>query len=138
VVLEAGAPAVAGLQDGDVVLGLAGEDALEAGPVVVCEGELRAELRALAPDDLPGPFGPGAQVDEVGDLGDLLVGPLAAVLVERRHPGFLGRFEDRGANGLGQIGADRVADPCLAASVHELVRGGGGINMHNSIGSMCS
>jgi hypothetical protein len=61
------------------------------------------------------------------------LGRSPAVLVERRHPGFLDQFEDRGANALGQIGADRVADPSLAAPVQQRVRGAGGVNTHQQL-----
>ena len=52
VVLDAGAAAVVTLELGDRA-GLVGEDRLEAVPVVVGERQLRAGVRALAPDDHP-------------------------------------------------------------------------------------
>ncbi len=50
VVLDAGALALATLEHGDVLVRLVGEQNLEAVPVMVCEGELGARVRALAPD----------------------------------------------------------------------------------------
>ena len=52
VVLDACAAAVVALEFGDRA-GLVGEDRLEAVSVVVGEGQLRAGVRALAPDDHP-------------------------------------------------------------------------------------
>jgi hypothetical protein len=43
---------VLALDVGDLT-GLVGEDRLEAMPVMVGEGELRAGMRSLAPDDHP-------------------------------------------------------------------------------------
>ncbi len=42
---------MAALDRGDVLVWLVSEDRLEAVAVVVCERELRAGVRALAPDD---------------------------------------------------------------------------------------
>ena len=52
VVLDASAAAVVTLELGDRA-GLVGEDRLEAVSLVVGEGQLRAGVRALAPDDHP-------------------------------------------------------------------------------------
>jgi hypothetical protein len=62
---------------------------LEAVAVRVREGQLRARVRALAPHDQPRPFGPGGQVDHVGDLGNLSVLAAKAVPIERRNPAIL-------------------------------------------------
>ena len=72
-VLDPGALAVTALEDGDVGVGLVGQDRLEAVPVVIGERQLRAGMRTLTPDDQPGPLGPGAEVEAVGDLDDLAV-----------------------------------------------------------------
>jgi hypothetical protein len=72
-VLDMGVLAVAALDLGEVGVGLVGEDGLEAVAVMVGERELRAGVRALAPDDQPDPVAPGGQLDGVGDLGDLAV-----------------------------------------------------------------
>ena len=53
VVLSVGALALAALQHGDVRIVLVGEEDLEAVPVVVGEGQLRAGMRSLAPADQP-------------------------------------------------------------------------------------
>src|SRR5215212_9532740 len=128
--------AVAALELGDVVVDLVGEDGLEAVAVVVGERQLRAGVRALAPHDQPGSLGPGGQIDAGGDLGDLAVGALGAVLVERRNPSVLGNFEDRGADRLGQLVADRKAQVGLAAVVDEAVRGAGGIRAHQDLDAL--
>jgi hypothetical protein len=52
---------------------------------------------------------------------------LGAVLIDGCEPALLGRGEDRGADGFGQVIADRVADPVLARERQQLVRGAGGI-----------
>ncbi len=50
--------------------------------------------------------------------------------VERLNPGILGEFEDRGADRLGQLIADREAHVGLAAVVEQPVRGAGGVRAH--------
>ena len=72
-VLDVRVLAVATLDLGDVLVGLVGQDRLEALAVMVGERELRAGVRALAPDDQPDPVAPGGQIDGVGDLRDLTV-----------------------------------------------------------------
>src|SRR3954449_8174042 len=67
-VLDMGALAVAALDDRGVLVGLVGEDRLEAEAVVVGEGKLRAGVRALAPNDHTRTLRPAAQLDAVGDL----------------------------------------------------------------------
>ena len=79
---------------------------MEAVSVVVGERELCAGVRTLTPDDHPGPFRPGAEVEQVGDLHDLTVLALRAVLIERRNPSVIGDLEDRGADLLGQLVAE--------------------------------
>ena len=71
--------------------------------------QLRAGVRALAAHDQPRALRASGQIDAVGDLGDLAVARAAAVLVERRDPRLLGDLEDRGADRLGQLVADREA-----------------------------
>ena len=108
--------------------GLVGEDGLEAVPVVVGEGQLRAGMRALATDQDPRARGPGLEVEPVGDLGDLPVGALAAVLIERTNPVLVRDVDDRGADGLGQVIADREPDPAVVRPVEQLVAGAGAID----------
>ena len=48
--------------------GLVGEDRVETMPVMVCEGELRAGMRALTPDDYPRSVRPAVEVEALGDL----------------------------------------------------------------------
>ena len=63
-----------------------GDEHLEAVPVDVGEGELRAGMWVFATHDHPGAVGPARQVDQVGDLGDLgVVAFIGAVGGDRRH-----------------------------------------------------
>jgi hypothetical protein len=80
VVLDAGAATVTLLDLGDRA-GLVGEDRLEAMPVGVGERQLRYGVRALAPDDHPRALRPAGQLEVLGDLADLPVGPRVAVLI---------------------------------------------------------
>ena len=68
-VLDLGVLAVSRLQHGDVRAVLVGDEALEAMPVEVGEGELRAGMRTLAPADQPGSLRPAVEVDLAGQLG---------------------------------------------------------------------
>jgi hypothetical protein len=106
---------------------------LEAMPVMVGERELRAGVRALAPDDHPRALGPAAQIEELGDLAHLPVGAIRPVLIDRRDPGALWDLEDRGADGLGQVIADRELDLTLAAPVQQLVASAGAINAKHDL-----
>ena len=54
-ILDFGVLAVEGLKRGDVLALLVGDEALEAVPVQVGEGELRSGVWALAAADQPGP-----------------------------------------------------------------------------------
>ena len=81
VVLDASAAAVVTLKLGDRA-GLVGEDRLEAMTVVVGEGQLRAGVRALAPDDHPRALRPAGQVEMLGDLADLPVRARVPVLIQ--------------------------------------------------------
>jgi hypothetical protein len=132
-VLDVGVLAVAALHDGDVGVGLVGEDRLEAVAVVVGEGQLRSRVRTLTSDDQAGSLGPTGQIDLVGDLRDFAVLALAAVLVERRNPSVLGDLKDRGANLLGQLLADREPHVALPAVVDEAVRSAGRISAHQDL-----
>src|SRR3954454_5776091 len=67
-VLGAGAGAVAALEFDRVAVEV-GQREQEAMPVVVCEAQLGAGVRAFATHDQPRPLGPGAQIHAVGDLG---------------------------------------------------------------------
>jgi hypothetical protein len=112
-VLDAGALAVTSLQDGDVGIGLVGQDRLEAVSVVVGERQLRAGVGRLAPDDHPGTPRPGAEIDAVGELDDLSVLPHRPVLIQGRDPGVLWGLEDRGADRVGQLVAE--GEPRIAS-----------------------
>ena len=60
-VLDLSVLAVKYLELGDVLVGLVGDEALEAMTVQVGEGQLRAGVRALAPTDQPGSLGPARE-----------------------------------------------------------------------------
>ena len=113
--------------------GLVGEDRLEAVPIVVGEGELRAGMRALAADDHPRPGRPALQIEVAGDLSDLPVGTRAAVLLKRWDPVSVRDFEDRGAHRLGQVISHGEADPALAAPVQQLVAGASGVDAQQQL-----
>ena len=133
-VLDVRVLAVAALDDGDVLVGLVGEDRLEAVAVVVGERQLRAGVRALAAHDQPA--SPRGQADRSTLSVISATSPFSrsrAVLVERRNPGILGDLEDRGADRLGQLVADREAQVRLAAVVDQPVRGAGGVGAHEDL-----
>ena len=120
-VLNAGALAVTTFQDGDVRIGLVGEDRLEAVPVVVGERQLRARVRTLATDNQPGPIGPGAEIEAVGDLDDFAVLAFGAVLVQRRDPVLIRGLKDCSADCLGQLVAEGEPQVPVVAVVGGLV-----------------
>jgi hypothetical protein len=97
--------AVAGLQGGQIVVGLIGDEALKAVPVDVGERELGAGMRALAADDEPGAGGETVGGESAGDLADFGVFPQVPVDVDGCDPvggdpdGFADRFGDRQADG---------------------------------------
>ena len=74
-VLDPGALSVMSLQDGDVRVGLVGQDRLEAVSVVVSERQLRAGVWTLTTNDRPRTLRPAAEIDAVGELDDLSVLP---------------------------------------------------------------
>lgn len=122
-ILDLGVLTVDGLQDGDVVLLLVSDKALEAVAVQVGEGQLRAGVRALAPADKTRPGRPAFGVDPVGELGDPCSLALLPVDVDRWAPSALSQREDRLPDWLLDRIADREADARLAAGEGELVRG---------------
>ena len=73
VVLDACAAAVIALELSEVA-GLVGQDRLKVMPVVVGEGELRAEVRRLAANDHRRALGAAGQLEVLGDHRDLPVG----------------------------------------------------------------
>ena len=98
-VLDARALAVATLEDGDVGVGLVGEDRLEAVPVVVGERQLRAGVRDARGGRSPAnPSGQAQRSTRSVISTDLAVLALGVVLIERRDPRVLGDLEDRGAD----------------------------------------
>src|SRR3954447_24840615 len=121
-VLDAGAAAVAQLQGGDVGSGLVGEKAGVPVAVLVEDLKLRARVRALAATDQPRALRPARQLQAVGQLG--YPGSLAglAVRVDRLKPRALGQLEDRLADAVVELVADREADPGIAAIGGKRVR----------------
>ena len=109
------------------------EDRLEAVAVMVGETQLRAGVGALAADDHARPGRPAVQLQQIGDLADLPVGPWAAVLVQRAHPVLIGDLEDRFADGVGGVVADRVADPALPAPAQQLMGGAGAVDAQQEV-----
>lgn len=61
------------------------------------------------------------------------VGARAAVGRERRDPPRFSQSQDRGANLVGQLIADRVAQPVLATEVHDLVRRPGAVCSYHDL-----
>ena len=114
--------ALTALEDLDVAIWLIGQDGLEAMAVVVGTRQLRAGVRAFAADDHARPGRPCGEVQQVGDLGDLAVLTLAAVRGERCDPRVLGDLEDRSADLVSQLIADRVAQPVLATELQQRAR----------------
>jgi len=74
-------------------------------------------VRSLATDYQPRALRPTGQLNVFGDLHDVAVLALAAVLVQGRNPGILWDLEDRLADGLGEVLAEREPHPALAAVV---------------------
>lgn len=132
-VFDVRALAVAALDDRDLLVGLIGEDRLDAVAVAIGKAQLRAGVRALTSNDDSRALRPRAELDVVGDLCDLAVVALAAVLRQRRNPRVGGRLEDRRADRLGQLVADREADLRLAAVVDQAVRCAGRVGAHEDL-----
>lgn len=72
----------------------------------------------------------------MGDLGDLAVGALGAVLVERCAPGALGQGHDRLADCLGEAEADREADAPFVGPVEHFVAGAGRVAAKQNLGRL--
>ena len=121
-VLDPCVAAVAQLQGGDVVVVLVGEEACVPVAVLVEDRELRAGVRPFAAADQPRSRGPGGQVEAVGQLRDPGAVAVLAFCVDRLQPLGFRDLEDRGADRLGQLVADREADPGVAAVGGERVR----------------
>ena len=109
---------------------------MEAVAVVVGERQLRAGVRALTPDDQPGALGPAGQIDVLGDLSDLAVLALASRPGRAREPKHARDFEDRGADRVGQVVAEREAQLPLTAVVGQVVRGAGGVCAHQDLDAL--
>ena len=120
-VLDASAAAVTELQDGDVAAVLVGEEAGVPVAMFIEDLELRAGMRPLAADDQPGALRPGREIDAVRELGHPCAVTVLSVGVDRLLPLVFRDFEDRGADGVGQLVADREPDTGLAAAGGERV-----------------
>jgi hypothetical protein len=87
------------------MVGLVGEEHLEAVAVVVGEAQLGAGVGVLSSAEHAGTFRPGVQVDPAGQLAHLRAMAELAVGVDCWGPGCLGLGEDR----LADVGVDRHA-----------------------------
>src|SRR3954447_1454703 len=132
-VLDAGAAAVAQLQGGDVGSGLVGEKAGVPVAVLVEDLKLRARVRALTATDQPRALRPARHLQAVGQLG--YSGSLAglAVGVDRLKPRALGQLEDRLADAVVELVADREADPGSAAIGGKRVRRTAAVGAHQDL-----
>ena len=65
--------------------------------------------------------------------GDLPVGTLGAVLIQRADPVLTWDFGDRVADALGQINAYRVVDLRVATPVDQLVAGARGVDAQQQL-----
>jgi putative transposase len=101
-VLDDGVLAMTGLQAGEVSVGLVGDEALKAVPVVIAEAQLRAGVRALSAADKTRARWPRVKVDVVGQLGYPRTVARRAITVDRRRPRRLGQRDDCGPHRLGQ------------------------------------
>lgn len=79
------------------------------------------------------PSGHAESSSRSGDLGDLGALALRAVGADRPLPGGFGHGGDRLAHVLGEVEADREADPRLAAPPGQLVRGAGAVGAHQQL-----
>lgn len=106
-VLDVGVLTVAALNLRDVLAGLVCEERLEAVAIMVGEGQLRTEVRALATHDRPAARRPSAQLEPIGELNTLAVASSGPIGVHGRDPVIRRGFQDLGMNLLGQLIADR-------------------------------
>jgi hypothetical protein len=104
--------AVQSFERSDVGVGLVGDEALEAMPVQIGERELRAGMRTLATADQPRPIRPIGKVDLAGQLGRPRPVTRLAVLAYRRPPRRFIQRQQRLADRLGELVAEREADRC--------------------------
>jgi len=132
VVLDASTATMTALDLGDVAA-LVGEDRLEAVALDIGEAQLGAGVRAFAAHEHPRTGWPAGQVEVLGDLSDLAVGPRAAVLIQRANPAVIGDLKDRLADRLAQVIADREADPRLPTPVQQLMAGAGAVDPEQQV-----
>lgn len=132
-ILDLGVLSVGRFEHREVVALLVGDEALEAVPVVVCEGELGAGMGALAPADQPCPLGPAVEVDPARQLGHPRSLAGLAVGVRGGPPGSLGQRQDRLADVARDRVAEREADRGLAASEREVVACAGRIGADEDV-----
>jgi len=69
--------------------------------------------------------------EPVGELSDLAVLARLAVSVQCRRPRRFGQTENRAADRLGEVKADRKPDLAVAAEVQQLVRQPGAVGPHH-------
>ena len=121
-VLDPRATAVAQLERGNVLAVLVGEQARVAVAVLVEDLKLRARVGSLPADNQPRALRPGGEVDVGGELSDPGAVAVLTVGVDRLYPRGFRQLEDRTADTVVQLVADREADVRLAAVGGERVR----------------
>jgi hypothetical protein len=129
-ILDAGALAVAQLQAGQVAVGLVGEEDLEAVPVVVGEAQLRTGVGVFPAADRARAWWPVAKVDPAGQLDHLRTTADLAIGVDRWDPGRFGLGEDRLADMLIDLHAQREPDTLVAWVPGQPGAGPGAIRAH--------
>jgi len=102
--------------------------------VGVDQGQLRAGVSALAPDEKPRALPPSAEVEQAGQLRDVglartggVIADGLPVLADRGNPRIIGEPGDRLAYLGVQVVPDREAHLSIAAEVDELVHARGGV-----------
>lgn len=78
-------------------------------------------MGAFAADDDPGPLGPGTQVDEVGDIGDLSPEAGLAITINGGNPSLVGGEGDRVSDPAVDVEPEAVADVAVPALLDQPV-----------------
>jgi hypothetical protein len=128
-VLDPGVRPMAGVEHGDVGVGLVGEKRGEPVPVDVVEGLLRAGVQRFTTHDQPRPFRPGRQIDQIGDLRDRRTLAGCALLGDRVDPPAIVERQvvDRGANRRFERHPDREPACDVTDVVEQVVDRPGGV-----------
>ena len=83
--------------------------------VLVEDLRLRTRMRPLRPDDQPRALGPGGPIQTVGQLRDPGAIPILSVAVDRLLSSGFWELEDRLADGVVELVADREPNPGFPA-----------------------